>query len=166
MKNWGKILSLFALLTFIVINMGCNRSEFYPESDIKVIKVEPFNIIPTSSSLAEVEDAVVTLQLLNTVPCNLLSYDLTFRTVQNDSIDNLNMYDVPISIPLTTAGEDVEVTLKPYTQQLFDLYDSSVSSISPVRATFKLYFKDVNKNEIIKEANFLLYKYEESSSDS
>ena len=164
MKNWGKFISVLCLLTFLAINLGCNRSELYPESDIRVTKVEPFNIIPSSSSFADVEDGIVTVQLLNTIPCNLVSYDLTFKSVQNDPIDNLAIYDVPINIPLTEAGSDVDITLKPYTKQLFDLYDTSVSSISPVRATVTMHFKDVNKNEIIKEAYFLLYRYTESSS--
>ena len=97
------------------------------------------------------------------VPCELVSYDLTYKTVLNEPLDNLSISQIRTNIPLAQKDSEEELTLKPYTQQLLNLLQSTSSNISPIRATVILHFRDVNKNDIYREASFLLYKYESTS---
>lgn len=163
MKKLCKFISVIFLLIIAVNTVGCTRKELYQASDIQVTKVEPFNILPTDTDFSSIEDGVITLQLINNVPCELVSYDIHYKTVVNEPIDSLAITNVMINIPLSESGSEVTVTLKPYSQQLLNLFNNSISSISPVRAIVTLHFKDVNKNEITKEAGFLLYKFEGTS---
>ena len=159
MKKFRRIIYFAFLLLAAFINVGCDKNGFYPASDIQIVKAEPFNILPTSSDFDSIENGVVTAKLLNTIPCELVSYDLSYRTVLNEPIDSLTITDIPISIPFAESGAEIEITLKPYQRQILDLFNNTSSNISPVRATVTLHFKDVNKNEVIRNASFLLYKY-------
>ena len=164
MKKIRRILFFAFLLLAAFINVGCDKNGFYPASDLQIVKAEPFNILPTSADFDSIEDGVITAKLLNTIPCELVSYDITYRTVLNEPIDSLTLTEIPINIPFTESGSEVEVTLKPYQRQLQDLFNNTSSNISPVRATVTLHFKDVNKNEVLRNASFLLYKYVETAS--
>lgn len=159
MKKFKRLIYFAFLLFAALISTGCNKNEFYPASDLQIVKAEPFNILPTSADFDSIEDGVITAKLLNTIPCELVSYDITYRTVLNEPIDSLTLTEIPINIPFTESGSEVEVTLKPYQRQLQDLFNNTSSNISPVRATVTLHFKDVNKNEVLRNASFLLYKY-------
>ncbi len=149
---------------FVLINLGCDKKVFYPASDLQITKTEPFNIIPSSSDFSSIEDGVVSVKLLNAIPCELVSYDLTYRTILDEPLEGLTLTNIPINIPLESADTEISVTLKPYTKQVLDLFNNTNSNISPIRATVIMHFKDVNKNETIRTGSFLLYKYEESSS--
>lgn len=164
MKIREKFIFVAFLFFVAFILNGCDKKILYPEADVRVTKVEPHNILPTSNDLSSVEDGVISLQIVNSIPCNLIRYDLIYRTVQGEPIDGIGISNININLPLSESGTDVELTLKPYTQQLFDLFTNSVSNISPVRCVALLYFKDSNNNEIIKEAGFLLHKYVETAS--
>ena len=163
MKIWHTILSVVFLLTVSIISIGCNKNELYPASDVQITKVNPFSILPTSNDFDSIEDGVVTMKLINSIPCELVSYDLTYRTVLNDPIESLSISEIKTNLPLAEKDTEVELTIKPYTQQLLNLLKSTTSEISPVRATVLLHFRDVNKNDIHREASFLLYKYEDTS---
>ena len=164
MKNSKKIL-YFAFLLFVAfITTGCDKKEFYPASDIQIVKAEPFNILPTSSDFDSIEDGVVTAKLINSIPCELVSYDLSYRTVLNEPIESLTITDIPINIPFPEADTETDITLKPYQRQVLDLLNNTSSNISPIRATVTLHFRDVNKNEVIRNSSFLLYKYIETAS--
>lgn len=163
MKIWHTILSVVFLLTVSIISIGCNKNELYPASDVQITKVNPFSILPTSNDFDSIEDGVVTMKLINSIPCELVSYDLTYKTVLNEPLDNLSISQIRTNIPLAQKDSEEELTLKPYTQQLLNLLQSTSSNISPIRATVILHFRDVNKNDIYREASFLLYKYETTS---
>ena len=165
MKILYKIISIVFLLAFAVFSTGCNKNELYPASDIQITKVDPYNIIPTSNNFDSIDDGVITMKLLNSIPCDLISYDLSYRTVLNDPIESLSISQIRTNLPLAEKDTEVELTLKPYTQQLLNLLQSTSSEISPIRATVILHFRDVNKNDIYREASFLLYKYESTSSE-
>ena len=164
MKKIKKILYFAFLFMFVLINLGCDKKVFYPASDLQITKTEPFNIIPSSSDFSSIEDGVVSVKLLNAIPCELVSYDLTYRTILDEPLEGLTLTNIPINIPLESANTEISVTLKPYTKQVLDLFNNTNSNISPIRATVIMHFKDVNKNETIRTGSFLLYKYEESSS--
>ena len=164
MKNWQKILSIVFILILTVISNGCKKNEFYPASDIQITGVEPNSILPSSDDFSSISDGVITMKLLNSIPCELVSYDLSYKTILNEPIDSLTVQDITTNIPLAEKDAEVSVTLKPYTQQLLNLLKNSSSNISPVRATVTLHFKDVNKNETLREAYFLLYKFDNDSS--
>ncbi len=164
MKKFKRILYFAFLLLVVFINTGCDKNGFYPASDIQIVKAEPFNILPTSSDFDSIEDGVVTAKLINTIPCELVSYDLTYRTVLNEPIDSLTITDIPINIPFAEADTETDITLKPYQKHVLDLLNNTSSNIAPIRATVTLHFKDVNKNEVIRNASFLLYKYVETAS--
>ena len=165
MKNWQRIISVIFLSILALFNTGCKKNELYPASDIQITSTSPYSIIPTSDIFSEIEDGVINIKLLNSIPCMLVSYDLTYKTVIGEPIENLSISQIPIELPLTGEGYEVSVTIKPYTEQLLNLFMNSSSNISPVRSTVVLHFKDVNENEIVKTASFLLYKYEISSSE-
>lgn len=164
MKNFKKLLYLAFLLITALINVGCDKNGFYPASDIQITKAEPFNILPTSNDFDSIENGVVTAKLINTIPCELVSYDLTYRTVLNEPIDSLTITDIPINLPFAESGTETDITLKPYQRHVLDLFNNTSSNISPIRATVTLHFKDVNKNEVIRNASFLLYKYVDTAS--
>ena len=167
MKKIRKIIFCAFMLVFTIISVGCNKNEFYPASDLQITKAEPFNMIPSDSNFESIEDGVVSVKLINSIPCELVSYDLSYRTVLNEPLDSLTMTGIPINIPFPEADTETDVTLKPYQKQVLDLFNNTSSNISPIRATVTLHFRDVNKNEVIRSAYFLLYKYEaeETSSD-
>ncbi|MBR4570014.1 MAG: hypothetical protein IKO19_05035 [Candidatus Riflebacteria bacterium] len=163
MKKIRRILFFAFLLLAAFINVGCDKNGFYPASDIQITKAEPFNILPSNADFDSIEDGVITAKLLNSIPCELVSYDLTYRTVLNEPIDSLTITDIPINIPFAEAGTETSITLKPYQKQVLDLFNNTTSNISPIRATVTLHFRDVNKNEVIRNASFLLYKYIDTS---
>ncbi len=166
MKNWQIIIPFLFLIIFILLNTGCKKNKLlYPASDIQITSTSPYSILPTSNSFSEIEDGVITIRLLNSIPCTLVSYDLTYETVLGEPIENLSITQIPVELPLSAEGSEESLTIKPYTQQLLNLFMNSSSSISPVRSTVVLHFKDVNENEIVRTASFLLYKYEASSSE-
>ena len=164
MKKIKRLILLAFMLFIAILNLGCDKNGFYPASDLQITKAEPFNILPTSASFDSIDDGVVTVKLINTIPCELVSYDLTYRTVLNEPIDSLTLTDIPINIPFTESGTETDVTLKPYQRQVLDLFNNTTSNISPIRATVTLHFRDVNKNEVLRSAYFLLYKYVETTS--
>lgn len=163
MKKFRRILYFAFLLLAAFINVGCDKNGFYPASDIQIVKADPFNMLPSSADFDSIEDGVVTAKLLNSIPCELVSYDLSYRTVLNEPIDSLTITDIPINIPFAEAGTETDITLKPYQRQVLDLFNNTTSNISPIRATVTLHFRDVNKNEVIRNASFLLYKYVDTS---
>ena len=165
MKIWQKIISFVFLFLFAVIITGCNKNEFYPASDLLVTNVDPYSILPTSNDFSSISDGVITVELLNAVPCNIVGYDISYKTSLKEPIDNLSVTNIPTNIPIREQGGTAELTIKPYSQQLLDLFQNTSSNISPVEATVTIHFKDINKNETLRTATFLLYKYEEASSE-
>ena len=164
MKRLEKTIFVLCLLVFTIITTGCSKKDFYPTSDIQITEVSPSNILPTSNDFSSIEDGVITMQLLNSIPCELVRYDISYKTVFNEPIDGIALNDIQANVPLTESGSSAELTIKPYSQQLLNLFETTPSNISPVKATVTLYFKDVNKNETTRTASFLLYKYTESTS--
>ena len=159
MKKIRKLIYLALLFMIVIINLGCNKDELYPASDLQITKTEPFNIVPSSSGFDSIEDGVITVKLLNSIPCELVSYDLSYRTVLNEPIESLTLSNIQMNMPFAEVNSETTITLKPYQKQILDLFNNTSSNISPIRATVTLHFKDVNKNEIIRNAYFLLYKY-------
>ena len=164
MKRLEKTIFVLCLLVFTIYTTGCSKKDFYPASDIQITEVSPSNILPTSNDFSSIDDGVITMQLLNSIPCELVSYDISYRTVFNEPIDGIALNDLAANVPLAESGSSAELTLKPYSQQLLNLFETTSSNISPVKATVTLHFKDVNKNETTRTASFLLYKYTEESS--
>ena len=164
MKKFRKIISLIFLTMLSILSIGCSKDTFYPASDIQITKTEPYNILPTSSDFSSIDDGVITIKLINSIPCELVSYDLSYKTALNEPIDTLSMSDIFVNLPFPEADTESDLTIKPYTQQVMKLFENTTSNISPIRALVTLHFKDVNKNEIKRTASFLLYKYEGSSS--
>lgn len=148
-------LSVLALLC-----LGCSRNTFYPASDILVVSVDPASIIPTETTFDAISEGTINLKLLNKIPCSLISYDIAYKTYLGISMDNLSMSNIRTNIPLAAEGEEVRLTLRPYSIQLMELMQNTNSKISPVQATVTMHFKDINKNEITRNATFLLYKNE------
>lgn len=164
MKKFSRIITFIFLYILSIFCIGCSKDAFYPASDIQITKTDPYNILPTSSEFSSIDDGVISIKLINSIPCELVSYDISYKTALNEPIDTLSMSDIFVNLPFPEANTETDITIKPYTQQVMKLFESTTSNISPIRALVTLHFKDVNENEIKRTASFLLYKYEESSS--
>ncbi len=164
MKRLEKIISILCLLLIAVITTGCSNKDIYPASDIQITSVSPSSILPNTKDFSSIDEGTISMQLLNSIPCELVSYDISYKTALDEPITGISLNNIPVNIPLTGEGSTADLTLKPYSQQLINIFENTPSNISPVKATVSLHFKDVNKNETTRYAFFVLYKFTETAS--
>lgn len=169
MHKSKRIVTFVYLLAFVLLTIGCSKASLYPKAEVQLTPDNP-NIIPTSTIVNDITESVVTATLLTGVSCSIVGYDLTYQTVLGENIDSLNIYNIKTDRSITASVSDNEVSpvnqtfpVRPYTEGVMTLLQSSTSAISPIRATVTVYFKDVNNNEFSEKVHFLCWKYIASS---
>lgn len=159
MYRINRIVIIICSLVFSLLCTGCSKNTLYPEADVLVVSATPYNIIPTGVTLDSTEEGVITVRLLNEIQCNLVSYDINYKSCLGQDIESLALKDINIQIPIVEKGTDYEITIRPYTMQLMNLLNNTASEISPVQANVTLHFHDINGRDTTRTASFLLYKY-------
>lgn len=136
---------------------GCIEKTLKPEAILEIPSVSPYELVPTATDTASLPETTVTVNSINTIPCNLKSYSINYYTKFGEIIPSLAVPSTPIEYKLA-AGGTIDVTVKPYTRNLVELFELSSSDISPISARINLVFKDYNDNYISREASCLLHK--------
>lgn len=157
---------IVCLLIVSFFATGCSESALHPASDVVITSNSQFNIQPTGLGLSNLPSADIGMTLLNSIPCNLISYDAEYFTNLGQRIDSLNTYGIEIQARLYEPDTEVTTTIYPYPLQLENLMQTSTSDISPVRCNIILHFKDVNDNEFTEKASFLLFKYNSEETET
>jgi hypothetical protein len=152
-----KILVSLVLLVAAFLSTGCIDKTFKPEVSLEIPSVIPYELYATATDTASLPTTTITVTSISPIPCNLKSYSISYFTKYGDSIPGLSVNSTPVELKLEGEGT-VDVTVKPYTSQVVDLFELSGSDISPVTAKINLVFKDYNDNMVSKEAHCLLYK--------
>jgi hypothetical protein len=130
---------------------------FNPPSELEITSVDPYELYATATDSASLPTTSITATNLTTIPCNLESYSISYYTKYGDLIPGLAIVSTPLELKLDAEGT-LNVTVKPYTKRVVELFELSGSDISPVSAKINLLFKDYNSNHVSKEAHCLLYK--------
>lgn len=155
---------MFALLIVAaVLSSGCIDKTFYPATEIEVVGVDPYALIPTATDTASLPTTKITVNSLSKIPCTLKAASCAFFTSLGDEITYLRINRQPMETKLDAEGS-LEITMNIYPKALVDIFELSNSDISPVTAKITLHFNDINGNWVDREAHCLLYKYEDISS--
>mgnify|MGYP003290234918 CR=1 FL=1 len=169
MHKSKRIVTIVYLLAFVLLTIGCSKNSLYQKAEVQLTPDNP-NIIPSSTIVTDIAESVITATLITGVSCSVIGYDLTYQTILGDNIDSLNIYNIKTERSITASVSDNEVTpvdqtfpVRPYTEGVMNLLQSSTSAISPIRATVNVHFKDVNNNEFSEKVHFLCWKYVPSS---
>lgn len=157
MKRTCKILLTMTFAFLSLFSGGCIEKTFKPEAILEVPSVSPYELAATATDTASLPTTSVTVNSINTIPCNLKSYSVTYFTKSGDPIPHLSVRSTPIELKLD-AGGTIAVTVKPYTAKVVELFELSSSDISPLTAKLSLLFKDYNDNLVSCEAHCLLYE--------
>ena len=147
---------------FVVIaaffSNGCIDKTIYPSTELQVTKVLPYALIPTATDTASLPTTVVSVRSQSKIPCTLKSMSARFYTAQGEEIPLLSVSNQEAEIILDAEGQ-VDITVRPYSSVLVDLFELSASQISPVKAQITLHFYDINGNWVNVDAHCLLYKF-------
>ena len=155
---------LFALIfVTAVFSNGCIDKTFYPATELEVVGVDPYALIPTATDTASLPTTQITVNSLSKIPCTLKAASFAFFTSLGEEITYLRVSRQPMETKLDTEGS-INITMAIYPKALVDIFELSNSDISPVMAKITLHFNDINGNWVDREAHCLLYKYEETSS--
>lgn len=157
MKVNFRFFSLLILIFSATLLTGCIEKTFKPEAILEVTSLSPYELIPTATDTASLPTTSITVTSINTIPCNLKSFSVSYLTKFGEVIPSLAIPTTQIETKLA-AGGSIDVVVKPYTARVLELFELSGSDISPIRAQISLVFKDYNDNLISREANCLLYK--------
>lgn len=145
------------LILFPVFLSGCIDKTFFPPVTMEVTSVDPYRLLPTATDTASLPETSITIQSLSGIPCHLRSYTIAYKTSLGDPIESAAISVTPIELKLE-ANQSLTVSIKPYTSRIVDLYDLSISDISPIVAEITLNFKDVNDNWVSQVTHCLLEK--------
>jgi len=157
---------LFSLASLILIT-GCIEKTVYPAVLITMTSVTPNPITATvttdaSGSISLTADPLsVRFSVETGVPSRIISYSVLYETRIGEPLPELSVLDMPFDLYLPPGGETpVETTaaVEVYTVQAASLMLNSPSDIAPLRATVSFVIKDVNGNELVKEAHTQLSK--------
>jgi hypothetical protein len=157
MNRLTKTLLLILLWSAAFLTSGCIDKTFKPEAALEIPQVNPYELYATATDTASLPTTTITVNSINQIPSNLKSYSISYYTKYGEMIPSLTVNSTPIELKLDAAGT-INITVKPYTSRVVDLFDLSNSDISPVTARINLVFQDYNDNIINKEAHCLLYK--------
>lgn len=162
MRYPARILISLYLFAAAFLLTGCIDKTIYPATDLEIVSVVPYALIPTATDTASLPAAQINFKSLSKVPCNLKSYSITYYTAQGEEIAALTLPQTSIETKID-AETEVSVEIRPYTSRVIDLLELSSSQISPIMARIKLSFYDYNGNWLEREANCLLYQYSEAA---
>ena len=154
---------MFALLFVTAIfSNGCIDKTFYPATEIEVVGVDPYALIPTATDTASLPTTQITVNSLSKIPCTLKAASVAYYTSLGDEIPYLGVSRQPMEMKLDAEGT-LAVTMNVYPKALVDVFELSNSDISPVKARITLHFNDINGNWVDRDAHCLLHKYESAS---
>jgi len=157
---------MFALIfVTAVFSNGCIDKTFYPATEIEVVGVDPYALIPTATDTASLPTAEVSVKSLSKIPCTLKAVSIAYFTSLGEEIQILRVDNQPIEVKLD-AEASLNIDIRAYTPSLVNIFELSTSDISPVSAKMTLHFNDINGNWVNREAHCLLYKYEEAAAGS
>lgn len=163
MQRSARIVMFALLIVAAVFSSGCIDKTFYPATEIEVVGVNPYALIPTATDTASLPTTKITVNSLSKIPCTLKAASCAFFTSLGDEITYLRINRQPMETKLDAEGS-LEITMNIYPKALVDIFELSNSDISPVTAKITLHFNDINGNWVDREAHCLLYKYEDISS--
>ncbi len=163
MQRSARIVMFALLIVAAVFSSGCIDKTFYPATEIEVVGVDPYALIPTATDTASLPTTKITVNSLSKIPCTLKAASCAFFTSLGDEITYLRINRQPMETKLDAEGS-LEITMNIYPKALVDIFELSNSDISPVTAKITLHFNDINGNWVDREAHCLLYKYEDISS--
>jgi len=165
-RRHGRFLFWFSLASLFLIT-GCIEKTVYPAVLITMTSVTPNPITATvttdaSGSISLTADPLsVRFSVETGVPSRIISYSVLYETRIGEPLPELSVLDMPFDLYLPPGGETpVETTaaVEVYTVQAASLMLNSPSDIAPLRATVSFVIKDVNGNELVKEAHTQLSK--------
>lgn len=165
-RRQGRFILWFSLASLFLIT-GCIEKTVYPSVMMTVKSVTPNPITATvatdaSGSISLTADPLsVTLSVETGVPSRIVSYSILYETRIGEPLPELSVSDMPFDLylpPGTTAPVETVVEVDVYTVQAASLMLNSPSDIAPLRATVSFVIKDVNGNELVKEAHTQLSK--------
>ena len=144
------------ILSAVVFLSGCIEKTLKPAVIMKVAQVSPYRVFPTGTGTSDLPTVDVLLTAQSGVPSKLLSYAVTYQTSQGQALPQLRIDETPMEL-LIAPSADTTITLPVYTSRVVDLFDLTLSDISPLKASIRLTIHDENNNTIAKEAHCLLY---------
>lgn len=165
-RRHGRFLLWFSLASLFLIT-GCIEKTVYPSVLITMTNVTPNPVTATvttdaSGSISLTADPLsVTFSVETGVPSRIVSYSVLYETRIGEPLPELSVLDMPFDLYLPPGGETpVETTaaVEVYTVQAAVLMRNSPSDIAPLRATVSFVIKDVNGNDLVKEAHTQLSK--------
>lgn len=162
-----RLVLIVYLLAFVLLNIGCSKDFVYPQSDIQLVPSSA-DIIPSSRTVTDISESTINITLYNAVSCSVTGYDLAYETILGEPIESLAIINIPIEKIINGSRQSGTTTtdsmpVRPYTEGVMNLLESTTSSISPIRATVTVHFHDVNGNDFDKQVHFLCWKYTSSS---
>lgn len=163
MQRSARIVMFALLIVAAIFSNGCIDKTFYPATEIEVVGVDPYALIPTATDTASLPTTKITVNSLSKIPCTLKAASFAFFTFLGDEITYLRVNRQPMETKLDAEGS-LDITMNIYPKALVDIFELSNSDISPVMAKITLHFNDINGNWVDREAHCLLYKYENISS--
>ena len=143
----------------MAISIGCAEKTFFPSTEIEITGVTPYELIPTATDSASLPTTAISIKSLSKIPCTLKSYSIEYTTRLGEPLAGASSGKIDIEVKVE-AEATVELTLRPYSKTIVNLFDTSFSDISPVKARMTLNFQDLNGNWVSTDANCLLYKLE------
>jgi len=159
MLSLKKMAILFLSILATVGASGCAEKAFFPAVDIEITGVTPYELTPTTTDSASLPRTTVSIRSLSKIPSTLKSYSIDYATRLGEPLPGASsgLSDIEVKIEPEST---VELSLRPYSLTIVNLFDSSFSNISPVKARITLNFQDVNGNWVSRNANCLLHKLE------
>ncbi len=163
MQRSARIVFLALVFVAAIFSSGCIDKTFYPATEIEVVKIDPYGLIPTATDTASLPTTQISIRSLSKIPCTLKAASFAFFTSLGDEITYLRVSRQPMETKLDAEGT-LDLVMSPYSRALVDIFELSNSDISPVMAKITLHFNDINGNWVDREAHCLLYKYEAKAS--
>lgn len=151
------VLGLLILGVLSMTGTGCIEKTILPTVMITVAKVDPYDLVPTSTATADLPAVQITLDFETPVPTNLVSFSIAYQSKVGQALPELAVPPTPYEFKFTPAAGQT-ITISPYTRRVVDLYDLSPSDLSPIIATIRLTFQDVNGNTLTRDATCRLFK--------
>lgn len=148
---------ILALGIVSLTETGCIEKTILPTVMITVAKVEPYDLVPTSTATADLPTVQITLDFETQVPTNLVSFSIAYQSKVGQALPELAIPTTPYEFKFTPAAGQT-ITISPYTRRVVDLYELSPSDLSPILATIRLTFEDANGNTLTRDATCRLFK--------
>lgn len=165
MQRSARIVLFVLAFVAAVFSNGCIDKTFYPATEIEVVSVEPYALIPTATDTASLPTTQISIKSLSKIPCTLKGISIAYFTSLGEEIQILTVNNQPIEVKLD-AEATLDIDIRPYSPALVNIFELSTSDISPVSAKMTLHFNDINGNWVNREAHCLLYKYEDTAAGS